>query len=194
MVRIEGDSAARPLCRGAGREADGRQFSPQGGGDAGQMEPVGIGENLLPVEGVARNQGEGGAGAVVGNGRRAVGRPLLKIVQPHPRPLPQHPGGVDAVFFKRGERRISHRIAWQSRDKGGLLPENREGDGHVGFRPAVADAEALGLHKAEPPLGRKTQQKLAEGDDFGHSGIPNPAQRGAILSFRCWRNKSGTAG
>src|SRR5262249_44952432 len=101
--------------------------------NAGDVEPPGALERLVPIDLAGLGDRNRGIGAVVDHLRGALVRPGLQIIDAQTSLSAYDPRGIDSEAAQFGDSRIGYRIFGKHGDVGGRLAELRQRDGDVGL-------------------------------------------------------------
>ena len=153
VVEVAADGEAHPFCCPHRLEGCRRHFGADGRGDAGEVEPARPLEDRLPVKVGRFRLGNRRARPVVDDLGGPLGGAVFDKVNPDAVPLPEDRPGVDPEAAEGVDRRLPHLVGRKGGDKSGLQPELGEPHRDVCLPAAVADVQALCLHK--PPMGRR---------------------------------------
>ena len=171
VVKVAAHGDALRLAGLEGIQADLGAFATKRGSDAGEVEPVGAGEDLVPVEVRALRERDGGAGTVVDDLGGALGGALLDEVDAETRTAPDDVLRVDAETADLVASGGAKRVVGELRDVARVHAVVREGDGDVRLSARIARLELLGLHEPQIAFGVETHHDFAKTDNTLHRSL-----------------------
>ena len=168
VVQVAGDLDPTGLGGLTGLLADLRHIGPQGGGDAGEVEPVGPGEDGVPVKVGGGRLGNGGVGPVVDAHAPPLGGPLLQVVDAHPVAAPDDFGGIHSKVPQRVHGSLTDGVGGQLGDIHAVQAVVGQGDRHIGLAAAEGGLHLIVLEEAVVAVGGQAKHQLAECNNFSH--------------------------
>ena len=168
VVQVAGDLDAAGLSSLACVQADFDHIGAQSGSDAGEVEPIGAVEDLIPIEVLAGGQLDGGVGTVIDADGAALGSALLVIVDTNTVAAADDQRGVHTVAAQAVHSGLTDGMSGQLGDESGIHAVVGQGDGDIGLAAAKGEFNILCLDETLIVEGLQTEHQLAEGDDSCH--------------------------
>ena len=168
VVQVAADGQAHVLGLLAGLQADGRQLAAQGRGDAGEMEPVGPGEDGLPVEIGSGGLSDGGPGPVIDDLGGALRGALFHKVQAQAVAAPDDGAGIHTIAAQLVDGGLADLVGGDLGDEGGIHTIVGQGHCYVGLAAGIGGLKFLCLDEAQVALGIQAHHDLAECNDPFH--------------------------
>ena len=168
VVQVAGDLAAMGLGGLAGFPADFHNVGAQSRSDAGEVEPVGTLEDLVPVEVRGLRLLNGGMGTVINADGATLRSALLVEVNTHTVTAPDDQGGVYAITAQGIHSGLADGVGGQLGDESGIHAVVGKGHCDIGLAAAKGEFHMVALNEALIVIRLQAEHQLAEGYDSCH--------------------------
>ena len=160
-----------------------RHVLAEGGGNAGPVEPISAGKNLLPIKFAGSRRCDGRAGSVVNYLTGSLGSAFLNIVNTQTITATKHHGGIHAELAQRIDCTLPNIMGRHFGNKGGIQSVICQRDRHIGLAAGIGSLKFGALGKAQVAFRIQAEHDLAKGNDSTHNGNSFP-----ILKY--WQRKA----
>ena len=172
VVQVTGNGQAQLLGLLAGLQADGGQLAAQCGSNAGEVEPVGTLEDLVPVEVGSGGQSDGGTGAVIDDLGSTLRSALLHEIDAQTGTAADDHAGVNAKAAQLVDGALTNLVSGNLGDESSVHAVVGQRHSHVGLAAGIGGLELVGLHETQIALGIQAHHDFAKGNNLLHICFP----------------------